>query len=133
MLSRALCFHHHNNLTPASLTESTTALTFPWYFCSLFMWMDTAGIYLSSRRSPNNFPIFAAAETSPVDYMCDLSSFSRELAEHGTVVVGVWITWAVTNLFEKSILKRLGLRKPTILAALSGGGITIVAGFSVAR
>uniref|UniRef100_A0A8R7PYF9 Uncharacterized protein n=1 Tax=Triticum urartu TaxID=4572 RepID=A0A8R7PYF9_TRIUA len=100
MLSRALCFHHHNSLTPASLTESITALTFPWYFSSLFMWMDTAGIPLSSRHLPSNFPIFAVAETSWVDSKFGLSSFSCELAEHATIAVGVWITWAVTYLFE---------------------------------
>lgn len=116
----------YSNFTPASLRESITALTLPWYFWSLDMETDTAGIPLNSKRSPSNFPIFAAAATSRVDSMLGRRSFSWELAEHVTVAVGVWITWALTKLFVKCIFKIYGLRNLVIAGALAGGGITIL-------
>lgn len=96
---------HHSNFTPAALRESMTALTLPWYVWSLDMETDTAGMPLNSRRSPSSFPIFAAAATSRVDSMLGLRSFSCELAEHATVADGVWMTWALTKLFVKCILR----------------------------
>jgi len=94
-----------SNLTPASLRESMTAFTFPWYLCSLFKWTETAGMSLSERRSASSFPIFAAAATSLVVSKLDLKAFSCELAEEATVAVGVWITWALTYLFVKCIFR----------------------------
>ncbi|KAF3682339.1 hypothetical protein FXO37_02400 [Capsicum annuum] len=78
---------------PASLTESITALTFPWYLCSLLKKTDIAGTPLACNRSPNNLPIFAAAATSLVfsfgSTMASLKPFSCVLAEAATVAVGV--------------------------------------------
>ncbi|CAL9130808.1 unnamed protein product [Musa acuminata var. zebrina] len=117
---------HQSSFTPASRTESMIALTFPWYFCSLFKNTETAGIPLSSRRSPRIFPILLAAATSRVDSMTGLSNFSFELAEAATVAVGVWTTWVLTYLLEKCILSTYGLRYMMILGGLTGGGITII-------
>ncbi|KMT14235.1 hypothetical protein BVRB_4g075940 [Beta vulgaris subsp. vulgaris] len=54
--------------------------------------METAGMFLLSKRSPRIFPIFAAAATSRVMSMVGLKVFSCELAEAATVAVGEWTT-----------------------------------------
>lgn len=113
-----------SSLTPASLMESMTALTFPWYFCSFFKNTETAGMPRSSKRSPSSFPILAAAATSRVEPMLGLSNFSCELADTVTSAVGVWMTWALTCLSVICIFSTYGLRKPRILGGLTIG-ITI--------
>lgn len=115
----------YTNLIPASLKESITAFTLPWYFWSLFNTTETAGISLTIRRSPRILPIFAAAATSLVDSMLGRNAFSCELAAEATVAVGEWITWADTYLFVKCIFKRYGLRNFVSFSGRTGGGITI--------